>query len=445
MNPALLIARKRAGETLPATAIAELVGGVADGTLCDAQIGALAMAICLRGMDVDETRELTLRMRDSGRVIAWRGSQSLPGPIVDKHSTGGVGDVVSLVLAPVLAACGAFVPMISGRGLGHTGGTLDKLEAIPGYDCTPDPERFDRVVRECGLAIVAAGPDLVPADARLYAIRDRTGTVDSVALITASILSKKLAAGIATLLLDLKVGNGAWMADVGEGATLADSLLTVANVCGMRTTVALSDMNQPLADCAGNALEVIAALRVLRGEDLSSRLYDLSLAFAAELLCMSRLAKDSTEASTMARDALASGRAAERFERMQALLGGPHALLRNAERLLPSAACVLELRAGTSGVLGHVDTRALGEICVELGAGRRLASDRVDPAVGLSGIRSIGEHIASGETLAFVHARDEASARRALDRLPQAMQIVDSRAPMQPLIHAWRRSTGELR
>jgi thymidine phosphorylase len=324
--PAELIRRKRDGASLTEAEIAGVVTGIVDGSMSDAQVAAFAMAVYFRGMTREECVAMTRAMTCSGARLDWSGER-LGGPVLDKHSTGGVGDKVSLVLAPLVAACGGFVPMVSGRGLGHTGGTLDKLESIPGYDATPDLDRFRSAVRDAGCAIVGQTAELAPADRRLYAIRDVTATADSIPLITASILSKKLAAGLDALIMDVKVGSGALVPGL-EGATeLAESLVTVAAGAGLRTVALLTDMNQVLGHHVGNALEVSEAIDYLTGRRRERRLHAVTIALASDLLALGRLARDPSEASRAVDAALASGAAVERFARMVATLGGPRDLV----------------------------------------------------------------------------------------------------------------------
>ena len=358
------------------------------------------MAVFFRGMDRHERVALTRAMRDSGRVLAW----DLPGPVVDKHSTGGVGDNVSLMLAPALAACGAYVPMISGRGLGHTGGTLDKFDAIPGYQTQPDAETFARVVREVGCAIIGQTDDIAPADRRFYAIRDVTATVESIDLITASILSKKLAAGLGALVLDVKVGTGAFMSSLEAARALAQSLVEVANDAGCATRAVVTDMNEPLATAAGNALEMANAARFLRGDVIDSRLWDVTVALGAELLVQAGIATDAAEGAERMDMAFESGAAAERFERMVAALGGPSDFLDRFEAHLAGAAHIAEVPAGRAGFVAGIDTRHLGFAVVELGGGRRRPADRIDHAVGLESLIGLGAAV-EPDTPARPHPR----------------------------------------
>jgi thymidine phosphorylase len=431
--PQEIIRDKRDGRALRPADIADFVSGFADGRVSPEQIAAFAMATCLRGMTAEETVALTLAMRDSGEVLDWRDTDK---PVLDKHSTGGVGDAVSLMLAPVLAACGAAVPMISGRGLGHTGGTLDKLEAIPGYAAYPPNERFRAAVEAAGCAIVGQTGSLAPADGRIYAVRDVTATVESVPLITASILSKKLAAGLQALVMDVKTGSGAFMASQAEARELAGSLVSVARGAGLPTVALITDMDEPLGQEAGNAVEVRGAIRFLTETPREPRMEAAVLALAAELLVLGGLAGDLGEAERRAREALDSGAAAERFARMVASLGGPADLLARPDAHLTAAPVVREARAGTAGIVAAVDARVLGLAVVELGGGRTKASDPVDPAVGLTSMARIGTRIEAGGPLALVHARDEAAAERAAAAVRSAYRIDPdgTAAPARPVI-----------
>ena len=426
-----VIVAKRDGRTLPAEAIRAFVAGLTAGTIGEGQVAAFAMAVLFRGMDRAERVALTEAMRDSGTVLAW----DLPGPVVDKHSTGGIGDTVSLMLAPALAACGAYVPMISGRGLGHTGGTLDKFDAIPGYVTQPDAETFARVVREVGCAIIGQTDDIAPADRRLYAIRDVTGTVESIDLITASILSKKLAAGLDALVLDVKAGTGAFMATPDDARALARSLVDVANGAGCRTVALVTDMNEPLATAAGNALEVAVAARFLRGDVIDGRLWDVTVALGGELLALGGLAGTAEDGAERIGAAFASGRAAERFERMVAALGGPQDFLDRFESHLAGAPEIMEVTAGRDGFVAAIDTRGLGLAVVELGGGRRRAKDAVDPAVGLENLLGLGAIVEPDTPLARIHAADVAALAAAEARVRAAYRIDETAPEVGPLIH----------
>ena len=359
MIPAEIIRRKRDGHALSREEIAFLIGGLSRDIVGAEQAAAFAMAVFFRGMTATETADLTRAMAQSGTVLDWR-AEALGGPVLDKHSTGGVGDNVSLVLAPILAACGAFVPMIAGRGLGHTGGTLDKLDAIPGYVSQPDLATFRRAVRRAGCAIVGQTPDLAPADRQLYAIRDVTGTVESVPLITASILAKKLAAGLDALVMDVKCGNGAFMTSREDAHELARAIVDTAAAAGLPVTALITDMDAPLASCAGNAVEVRHALDHLAGRAHEPDFLDVTLALAAEVLCLGGLSDSVHAGRETAERALASGRAAEHFARMCVALGGPADIFARADAHLPAAPVLRDIRANAHGVVVSVDTRALG-------------------------------------------------------------------------------------
>jgi thymidine phosphorylase len=430
MLPQEIIAKKRDGAQLSAEEIRFLVRGLTEETLSEGQVAAFAMAVFFRGLEAAERVALTRAMRDSGTVLQW----DLPGPVIDKHSTGGVGDNVSLMLAPALAACGAYVPMISGRGLGHTGGTLDKLDAIPGYTTQPDAETLRRVVAEVGCAVIGQTPDVAPADRRFYAIRDISGTVESIDLITASILSKKLAAGLQALVLDVKTGSGAFMPTLDGAQRLADALVEVANGAGCPTVALITDMNEPLASAAGNALETANAVRFLRGDAIDGRLWDVTVELGAELLACAGLAESPEAGAGRMREAFQSGAAAERFERMVAALGGPRNFLGSFEAHLAGAETVGEASAGRSGFVTAIDTRALGLAVVQLGGGRRLASDSIHPGVGLENLLGIGAAVEADTPLALVHAADEDALKAAQARVRAAYTIGPAPPEPTPLI-----------
>jgi thymidine phosphorylase len=427
-----LIRRKRDGGELTAEEIEFLVAGITDGSASDAQVGALAMAILLRGMTGAERIALTGAMTRSGDVLDWSDA-GLRGPVVDKHSTGGVGDKVSLLLAPIVAACGGAVPMISGRGLGHTGGTLDKLESIPGYDTAPDPAAFRRAVQRAGCAIVGQTAELAPADRRLYAIRDATGTVESVHLIVASILSKKLAAGLDALVMDVKVGSGAFMPTMEGARELAEAIVEVARGNGLPTSALLTDMDRVLGRTAGNAVEVRESLAALTGEALDDRLREVTLALSAELLVLGGVESSQTAARAAAERALDSGAAAERFAAMAAELGGPSDLLEAPDRHLPAAAVKAEAEPAEPGVVERVDVRAVGLAVVALGGGRVRESDPVDHSVGLTEVAAPGERVGPGERpLAVVHAASREAAERCADALREAYVVGEAAREAPP-------------
>ncbi len=429
-----IIRKKRDGGALSVDEIGFFVRGITDGSVTEGQIAALAMAVYFRDMNMDERVAFTLAMRDSGQVLEWR-SLDLPGPVLDKHSTGGVGDVVSLMLGPMVAACGGFVPMISGRGLGHTGGTLDKFGAIPGYCAAPDAALFRSVVKQVGVAIIGQTAELAPADKRFYSIRDTTATVESVAMITASILSKKLAAGLDALAMDVKVGSGAFMPSLDKSVELAESIVAVGGGAGTRTAALLTDMNQPLAPAAGNALEVRLAMDYLTGRARPARLHEVTMALGAEMLVLGALAADEASARLLLQGALDSGEAAERFARMVAALGGPEDLLDRPNANLERAPLVVPVPAPRAGYAASVDCRALGLAVVGLGGGRRRPQDPIDAAVGLSGLAELGDEIAAGAPLALVHARTQAGAEQAVREVQAAYRIADAPAPPNPIIY----------
>jgi len=418
--PEEFIRAKRDGGELAEDAIRDFVDGITCGQVNDAQIGAFAMAVYLKGMSKAEQLALTLAMRDSGHCLQWPG---LDGPVLDKHSTGGVGDLVSLVLAPMLAACGAYIPMISGRGLGHTGGTLDKLESIPGFNVNPTQQLFDRTVRETGLAMTGQGSDLAPADGRFYAVRDVTATVESIPLIVASILSKKLAEGLDGLVLDIKTGNGAFMRERNLARDLAAELIEVASLAGVPCRALITDMNQPLARNAGNALEVFEAIEFLKNGNRQPRLEDVTLSLGVEMLLLGGLAQKPKAARQMLIEVLDSGLAAEHFARMVSMQGGPSDLLDQPARYLPAAPVIRSLAAPRNGCIESMDTRAIGLCLVGMGGGRRIVEDIIDHRVGLSEFCLVGDTVNSGDPLVTIHAADETAWQAAAEELIDAIVI----------------------
>ena len=431
--PQEIIRKKRDGLALDDADIAAFIRGVASDEVSEGQIAAFTMATFLNGMTRAEAVALTLAMRDSGTVLNWK-SHNLPGPIVDKHSTGGVGDVVSLMLGPMVAACGGFVPMISGRGLGHTGGTLDKLDSIPGYQTNISIEKFQCVVRDAGVAIIGQTAELAPADKRIYATRDVTATVESIALITASILSKKLAAGLDALVMDVKVGSGAFMPTLEKSRELARSIVEVGNGAGLKTSAVLTDMNEPLAPCAGNAIEVRCAIDYLRGKSRPQRLHEVTMALAAELMVTAGIAQNESAAKQALTRCLDDGRAAERFAKMVSALGGPIDLLENADKYLRAASVVTPIVATRAGFVAAYDTRAVGMAVVSLGGGRMRAADAIDADVGFTDFVALGTEVNAGEPIAVVHARSEAAAMVAMQAFQQAIIISDAPLVRSPLI-----------
>ena len=420
MLPQEIIRTKRDGGALSAAQIQAFVAGLASkgaDRWGDSQAAALAMAILLRGMNTVETVALTHAMTHSGEVLQWADA-GLNGPVLDKHSTGGVGDKVSLMLAPMVAACGGVVPMISGRGLGHTGGTLDKLEALGGYNVDPDRATLLATLRATGCAIVGASAALAPADQRLYGIRDLTATVESVPLITASILSKKLAAGLQGLVLDVKCGSGAFAPTPERARELARSLVAVAAGAGLPARALITNMDQILGHSAGNAIEVQESINFLTGAVHEPRLLEVTLALGEQMLHLAGLAPTLPEARARLQRALDSGAAAERFARMVALLGGPADVLQHAA--LPEAPIQRDVPAQRPGWLAQMDVRALGVAVVALGGGRAVPGQPVDPRVGLSQVLPLGSVVVAGQPLARVHAADAGAAEAAVAAVQQA-------------------------
>jgi thymidine phosphorylase len=422
MLPQEIIRKKRDGGALDDAEIAFFVEGLTVGRITEGQVAAFAMAVFFNGMSRAETVALTRAMTGSGTRLRW---DDLDGPVVDKHSTGGIGDKVSLILAPIMAACGAYVPMISGRGLGHAGGTLDKMDSIPGYDTAPDLASLRRLVREVGCAIIGQTAELAPADRRLYAIRDVTATVETIPLLVSSILSKKLAAGLDALVMDVKVGSGAYLPSLAAARELAASLVEVANGAGLRCSALLTDMSQCLGRTAGNALEVQEAIDFLTGRGQEPRLRAVTLALAAELLT---LAGSGDDAADRVERALDSGAAAERFGRMVRALGGPGALLERPEHHLPSTSVQRPVHLPVPGVVGAIDARALGLAVIALGGGRQRPTDPIDHAVGLAEVKGLGEAVGPDEPFAIVHARSEASADAVSAEIAAAVTVTEAAA-----------------
>ena len=431
MDARAIIKKLRDKQGLSQDEISWFAQGLANGKVTDSQAGAFAMAAVLNGMSDNERVSLTLAMRDSGDVMAW----DLPGPVIDKHSTGGIGDCLSLLLAPALAALGTYVPMVSGRGLGHTGGTLDKLEAIPGLKTEVSNDRFVQIVESTGAAIVSATGTIAPADKRLYAIRDVTATVESIDLITASILSKKLAAGLEALVLDVKVGSGAFMKNIEDATALAQSLVSTSNGAGCKTSALVTDMNQPLVPSVGNALEVMAVMDVACGNVKDSDLLELTAALGGELLVSAGAASNVATGALQIEECIADGSAAERFGRMIADLGGPTDFVEHWADRLPSAPVVIDVIANTTGYLDTIDGEAMGLAVVALGGGRMRQGDAINPAVGLSDVARLGRKVEAGDVIARVHASDVEKAEQAVQATQSAMFISDKRPATLPLIH----------
>ena len=420
MQPSELISLVKAGETPSTAALNNFCTGLADFSVSDAQGAAFAMAVCLKGLNVRGRKDLTLAMRDSGKTLSW----DVDGPVLDKHSTGGLGDCVSLILAPLLAAAGVYVPMISGRGLGHTGGTLDKMEAIPGVSVNIEVEKFKNIVSEIGCAIVSANNDIAPADRRLYGIRDVTATVESLDLITASILSKKLAAGLDGLVLDVKCGSGAFMTNLKDAEALANSLVETGNQAGCKTSAIITDMSQPLAPSMGNAVEVRDALKVLSGQANNSKLAEVSIKLASFLTKHQGISGEQVEKKFQ--DLISNGSALEVFGRMVSALGGPIKFTDNWNRFLPEATVITEIPTLKPGYLNAWHGHDLGNTIVTLGGGRRVQNDIVDPSVGLDQIQPLGSYLNEGDIIARVHASRTDIAREVIKKV-QAAAIISSK------------------
>ncbi|OUS32084.1 thymidine phosphorylase [Thalassotalea sp. 42_200_T64] len=430
--PQEIIRHKRDGHVLNAVQIKSFVDGLVNGDFNDAQVGAMAMAIVQQGMNVEETVALTMQMMHSGEVLQW---PDIDGPIIDKHSTGGVGDKVSFILAAIVAANGAYVPMISGRGLGHTGGTVDKLESISGFNAHPDNAKFQRIVKDVGMAIIGQTGNIAPADKRLYAIRDVTATVESVPLITASILSKKLSAGLDALVMDVKVGNGAMMQDMHAAKTLAQSIVNVANGAGVKTQAIITDMNQVLGSSAGNAVEIIETLHFLSGDKRESRLHRVVSALACAMLISAGIAEHNHEARVLVEHALTSGEAAEVFARMIVAMGGPADLFEHPDRYLPEAKVVLDVFAPKSGVICAMQTRDIGLTVVWLGGGRLSNEQEIDHSVGFDSIVHVGKRVNAGDVIARVHARSLAQAEMASKQYVAAIDINEQVEDFNPVTY----------
>jgi thymidine phosphorylase len=422
LTAAEMIAIKRDGGVLSRQMIEDLVRGITDMSLSDAQVGAFAMAVRIRGMDIEETVQLTDAMRRSGTNITW----DLNGPVVDKHSTGGVGDTVSLMLAPMLAVCGAYVPMISGRGLGHTGGTCDKMEAIPGYNTAPQRDKFQNIVREIGCAIIGQTSDLAPADKRLYSIRDVTGTVESIPLICSSILSKKLASGTNVLAMNVTTGGGAFMSKLEDAQSLAETITSVARGAGVKCHSLVTDMDQPLGSAAGNALEVQYALNYLNGQR-ESRMHQVVMALGAMVLIDAGLAKDESDARQKLESSLSSGKALEKFAQMIAVLGGPTDFCEKPANYLVSAPVIRTVVAQQTGWVQAVGAKEIGMSVVVLGGGRTNPGAPVDWRVGVDQLISVSDKVDASTVIAQIHAASEDAANIAEQRIRAAIVVGEAR------------------
>jgi thymidine phosphorylase len=432
--PQEIIRKKRDGRSLTGAEIGAIVRGIADGSLSEGQVAAFAMAVFFRDMALEERVAFTLSLARSGVTLDWS-DLGLPGPVIDKHSSGGVGDKVSLMLAPIVAACGGFVPMISGRGLGHTGGTLDKLASITGYETQPDVATFRKVVREVGCAIIGQTDELAPADRRLYGVRDVTATVESIPLIVGSILGKKMAAGLGGLVMDVKCGSGAFCHSEAMGRDLARSIVTVANRAGLPTVALVTDMDRVLGSTVGNALEMAEAVAYLKGEGTRDpRLHEVVMALAGEMLALSGLAPSVAAGRARADAALNDGRATEKFARMISALDGPGDFVDDADRYLARAPVEKPCLAERGGYIAGMDAREVGLAVVTLGGGRSHADDAIDPSVGLTRVIEVGVTVRPGDTLCIVHAASETDADEAVTALHAAIHIADTPPCEKPVV-----------
>lgn len=423
--PQEIIKNKRDGKVLSQAEIDFFIQGITNNTVSEGQIAAFAMAVYFKDMNSQERKDFTMSMVNSGDVMDWS-DMNLNGPVLDKHSTGGVGDKISLMLAPIIAACGGYVPMISGRGLGHTGGTLDKFDAIPGYNATPDNDLFRKTVKDIGCAIIGQTANLAPADKRFYATRDITATVDCIPLITASILSKKLAEGLDGLVMDIKTGSGAFMSNLKDAQNLARAIVDVSNV---NTTAIITDMSQVIGYTAGNALEVRETLDYLTQSKQEPVLHELVTTICAEMLVQGKLADDFGQGLTMVESVLSSGKATEVFAKMVSALGGPNDLIENPDKYLTKANIIQPIYPLQSGYIHSMDTRLIGMGVVELGGGRRMATDKIDYSVGFSDFCHIGDKAETDKPIAFIHAKNQQQADDISEQIKKIINITKIKIP----------------
>lgn len=431
MLPQEIIRKKRDNEQLSLSEIQEFISGILNGKVSESHISAFTMAVFFNGMNTDECIALTEAMMNSGDVLNW---DDLNGPVIDKHSTGGVGDKVSIMLSPIIASCGIYNPMISGRGLGHTGGTLDKLESIPGYNTTPNNLKFRKIVKDIGCAIIGQTANLAPVDKVIYGVRDVTATVESIPLITASILSKKLSAGLNGLVMDIKLGNGAFAKNIEFAKGIGEKIIQVANHFGMKTTALITDMNQPLGNSIGNTLEIIEVIEYLNCTKIEPRLHEIVMALSAEILLNSGIVNDRESGIQMANDALKSGKAGEIFEKMVSELGGPNNILQNKFSTFTKSPIIKPVKSNKTGVISKIDTRALGLAVVELGGGRKRTDDIINHSVGLTNVLGLGEKIINNQDLAIIHAQTENQFKQAEKIIQNAYTISDEDVVSTPTI-----------
>jgi len=422
MRPQQIIAKKRDGGVLSAADIDEFINGVCDGAWADYQISALVMAMFINGLNDDEQNKLTHAMLHSGEILDF---SDIRAPKADKHSTGGVGDKTSLIIAPLVASCGVAVPMISGRGLGHTGGTLDKLESIPGYNVNLSTDEFRSIIDRCGFAMTGQTADIAPADKKLYAMRDATATVPYIPLIVGSIMSKKLAEGLDSLVLDVKTGSGAFMKTLDDSRKLAEALVNTGRKFGVRTQALVSDMSQPLGKFAGNSVEVYECIKILRGEsdEAMEATRELSVELSARMLVLTSLAADVAEGRRVASEKLSDGSALERFRQNVEMQGGDPKVTDQPEILLEKGLIECRVESLSDGIVTEIDTFTIGSALVDLGGGRVKAEDDVDPSVGFCSHVRVGTAIKKGEPLGIAACRSTEQADRVRDRLRSAFRV----------------------
>jgi pyrimidine-nucleoside phosphorylase len=437
MNPTEIIRKKRDGGTLSRDEINRMIQGYLDGSIPEYQLSAFLMAVYFQKMNFEETTILTDIMLHSGIVINLK---DLPGIKVDKHSTGGVGDKVSIILAPMVAACGVPVPMISGRGLGHTGGTLDKLESIPGFRTTLNLEEYRKVIAEAGVVMIGQTAEIAPADKRLYALRDVTGTVECIPLISSSIMSKKLAEGIDALVLDIKTGRGAFMATEADAVRLSETLVAVGTMFGVRTIGFITDMSQPLGRAVGNWNEIVECIECLRGADVPD-LMEVTLTLGAGMVMLGGKAGSIAEGKALCKEAIASGRAWEKFLQMVRLQGGDVAAVENPASY-PRSAVSMEVRSSSDGFVGAIDALEVGFTGIMVGAGRMTVEERIDPKAGIMVMKKVGDRVKKGDILATLGTDRTGSISSAASRLEKAFSITAAPPEHTPLIRSFVDSTG---
>lgn len=424
MRPQDVIRKKRDGLNLSREEIDFFIGGVTSGRIADYQVSALLMAIYLNGMNEDEQQALTEAMLNSGNILDF---SDIPKPKADKHSTGGVGDKTSIIIAPLVAACGVCVPMISGRGLGHTGGTLDKLESIPGYRVNLSASEFKQVLDQVGYAMAGQTAELAPADKRMYALRDATATVEAIPLIVASIISKKGAAGLDAMIIDVKVGNGAFMREESRARELAHALVSTGNSCGIKTRALLTDMNQPLGGAVGNSLEIEECVRLLRGEanEAARPVLDLSIELSAHMLLLANVDETIEAARKRLEEVLRSGKALECLRSNIEAQGGDPRVCDDPSGFLPLVSETVKVESPRSGFIIEIDTTEIGHAIAAIGGGRVRIEDTVDPTVGFTSELKLGDQVGAGDVIGVVYSADPAAAEEAARRIQAAYQVGD--------------------